>query len=125
MTTLNWADVDKIRGTVETYYKRNEMKGNINIPMYDAFVTELRKDFERASYNLSDESDLFKLWGHLSLTCAAGAHLLTECATKDQLQGALKVLGTYGNMTGLFLREMTKNCPAIPAITPVKETPSE
>lgn len=122
---MNWSDVDSIRGTVERYYLRNSAKGNINIPMYDQFVTVLRQDFERAGYNLGDETDIFKLWGHLALTCAAGAQLLTECESKDQLRGALKVFGTYGNMTGLFLREMTKNCPTIPGIEPVEEMPSE
>lgn len=120
----SWSEVDKIRGTVERYYLRNSAKGNINIPLYDLFVTELRLDFERAGFNLSDEDDLYKLWAHLALTCAAGAHLLPSCESKEQVAGALKVLGTYGNMTGLFLREMSKNCSAIPAANPVEEMPS-
>ncbi len=122
---MNWTDVAKIRGTVERYYLRNSAKGNINIPLYDLFVTELRADFEQAGYDLTDEEDLFKLWGHLALTCAGGAHLLVECSSKEELKGALKVFGSYGNMTGLFLREMTKYCAAIPAASPVEEMPSE
>ena len=113
---MNWSDVAKIRQTVEKYYQRNEEKGNINIPLYDLFVTETRKDWERAGFDLEDEGDLFKLWGSLSLTCAAVAHMLVECDSKDQVKGALKVMGTYGNYTGLFLREMTRHVKTIPAL---------
>lgn len=116
MTTANWSDVEKIRQTVEKYYQRNEAKGNINIPLYDLFVTETRKDWERAGFDLDDEGDLFKLWGSLSLTCAAVAHMLVECENKEQMRGALKVIGTYGNYTGLFLREMSRHIPTIPAV---------
>ena len=112
----DWSDVDKIRRTVDKYYQRNEEKGNINIPLYDLFVTETRKDWERAGFDLEDESDLFKLWGSLSLTCAAAAHMLSECDSAEQVRGALRVMGTYGNYTGLFLREMTRHIKTIPAL---------
>ena len=118
---MEWSDVAKIRSTVEKYYQRNSAKGAINIPLYDLFVTEVRKDWERAGFNLADEGDLFRLWGTLSLTCAAMAHMLVECDTEEQVRGAVRVVGTYGNYTGLFLREMTKNCPEIPAVEVASE----
>ena len=118
----NWAKVNKIRNTIEVYYKANEAKGNIDFIKYDGFVTELRRDWENAGFNVEDAEDVYRLWAALAMTCAATAHLLTECSSKEELQGALKVLGTYGNMTGLFLREMTKYVDA-PAI--VEETASE
>ena len=111
----DWARVNKIRRTVEQYYKANDAKGNIDFVRFDGFVTEVRHDWEEAGFNCEDAEDVYKMWASLAMTCAATAHLLTECSSKDELQGALKVMGTYGNMTGLFLREMTKyvNAPAI------------
>ncbi len=111
----DWAKVNKIRNTVEQYYRKNDERGNIDFIRYDGFVTELRADWEAAGFDMTNEDDVFKLWAALAMTCAATAHLLTECDSKEELQGALKIMGTYGNMTGLFLREMTKhvNAPAI------------
>lgn len=113
---MDWSDVDKIRRSVETYYQRNAAKGNINIPLYDQFVTEVRMDWERAGFDLTLDTDLFKLWGTLSLTCAAVAHMLDVCKTREEAAGAIKVVGSYGNYTGLFLREMTRFCTDVPAL---------
>lgn len=113
---MNWTLHEKVRVTVENYFHRNTENGNIDIPLYDLFVTELRKDWERAGYNLDSEEDLFKLWGALQVACASMAYMLRECKTAEELKGALKVCGVYGNMTGLFLREMTKNVPTIPPL---------
>lgn len=114
---MNWSNLDRIRGSVERYYLRNAANNNINIPMYDQFVTSIRGDYEKAGFNLADEADLYKLWGNLALVCEATAQLLSECRSREELSGALRVMGTYGNMTGLFLRECTKWVPAIPAAT--------
>lgn len=111
----DWARVNKLRRTVEEYYRKNEAKGNIDFIRYDGFVTEVRRDWENAGFNCEDPEDVYKMWAALAMTCAATAHILDECKTKEELQGALKIMGTYGNMTGLFLREMTKyvDAPAI------------
>lgn len=111
---MDWSKVNKIRRTVELYYKRNDAKGNIDFTRYDGFVTEMRNDYENAGFDVNDADSLYLMWAQLALTCAATAHLLTECSDKAELQGALKVMGTYGNMTGLFLREMTKYVDAPP-----------
>ena len=116
----NWAKVNKLRHTVETYYKRNDAKGNIDFTRYDGFVTELRNDYTNAGFDLFDPETIYQLWAQLAITAGATAHLLSECGTREEVQGALKVMGTYGNMTGLFLREMTKNVNA-PAIEAPKE----
>lgn len=109
----DWARVNKIRRTVEAYYQRNDK--NIDYPRFDLFVTEVRRDWENAGFNCEDAEDVYKMWAALAMTCAATAHMLEECKTREQMQGALAVMGTYGNMTGLFLREMTKyvDAPAI------------
>lgn len=121
MNSPKWEDVERIRRTVERYYIRNSTKDNINIPLYDLFVTETRKDWEQAGFDFTNEHDLFKLWGSLSITCSAVAHMLPECSNREQVAGALKVMGTYGNYTGLFLREMTRHFPNIPPVTPLPD----
>lgn len=116
-TTLDWGLHNRARLSVENYYAKHSGAGNINIPMYDLFVTEIRKDWEQAGYNLNDEADLFKLWGSLQVSLEAGAYIMQrELKEPEQVMGAVRTWGIYGNMTGLFLREMTKNCPLIPAI---------
>lgn len=119
---LDWSIHNAVRLTVERYYKKHSSTNNINIPMYDQFVTATRGYWEQAGYNMYDESDLFKMWGALQIVCSATANMLSECETREQMTGALKVMGPFGNMTGLFLREMTKNVPAIPA--PVEPAPA-
>lgn len=115
--SLDWSIHNSVRYTVERYYQRNSAANNINIPKYDQFVTQTRKDWENAGFDLTSEADLFKLWGALQVTCAAAAYLVGhELENLEQVKGAMMVMGPYGNMTGLFLREMTKNCPEIPAI---------
>lgn len=114
---MDWELHKSIRLTAERYYRKNAEQQLIDIPTFDLFVTEIRKDWERAGYDLNDERDLFKLWGALQVTCAAAAYMLKECETREEAGGALKVFGTYGNMMALFLREMTKAVPAIPVVT--------
>lgn len=120
----NWAKVNRIRRTTEKYYQANSKKGNIDIPKYDQFVTEVRADWESAGFDLNDPEDVCKLWAALAMTIAATSHILPECEGREELQGAVKVLGTYGNMTALFLREMTKNVDA-PAIVFEEDTTNE
>ena len=121
---MDWSDVAQIRGAVERYYLRNQANDNINLPKYDQFVTVMRSDWERAGFDMSDEADILKLWGALSITCAAGAYLIGDAlSSREQMQGAARVFGIYGNMTGLFLREMTKYIPGAPPITPAEEMP--
>lgn len=117
-TALDWAVHNKARASVEHYYQKHSKAGNLNIPKYDLFVTELRKDFEKAGYDLADEADLFKLWGALQVNLEAGAFVcLEELGQKRELaQAAIHTWAIFGSMSGLFLREMTKNCPNIPAI---------
>lgn len=119
---LDWSKLDKIRGVVERYYLRNSAKDNINIPKYDMFVTILRDDYTRIGFDLKDEKDIYRLWGVLKLMAEGiGSMLTTEIESNEELVGALKVAGTYGNMLGLFMREITKNVPSIPPIQPVPE----
>lgn len=119
---MDWDALSKIRGTVEKYYRAQSERNNIDIPKYDLFVTEVRKDWERAGFDLTTEADLYRLWGALAVTCAAMGHMLGECKTKDELTGALRLASSYSNMIGLFLREVTKDVPGIPAaVVPVKD----
>lgn len=106
---MDWAIHAKVRSAVERYYQAASKEDAIDIPKYDLFVTEIRKDWEQAGYDLSSEADLFKLWGALQVTLASCGFMLQECKSHDQVRGAIKVLGTYGNMTGLFLREVSKD----------------
>lgn len=121
----DWTKVNKIRRTVEMYYKRNDEKNNIDFTTYDGFVTEMRNDWERAGFDVTNPDHLYLMWAGLAMTCAATAHLMSECSSKEEVQGALKVMGTYGNMTGLFLREMTKYVDAPAIVFDVKGDLSE
>lgn len=119
---LDWSKMDKIRGVVERYYLRNSAKDNINIPKYDEFVTVMRNSYTNIGFDLTDERDIYRLWGVLKrMAEGIGSLLTTEIETNEELVGALKVAGTYGNMLGLFMREVTKGFPAIPPAKPVPE----
>ena len=123
MKEIKWSRMNPIRWAIEELYQHQVEAGTINIPKYDLFVTQLRGDWERAGFDLEDPADLYKLWGALNVTCAASAYMLQECKTAEQLKGAVKVCGTYGNMVGLFLREMSRYVADVPApVGPTNES---
>jgi hypothetical protein len=96
-TMANWAKVNKIRRTVEKYYKRNDAKGNIDFTKFDGFITEVRKDWENAGFDLSSTA-------RTCSRCGLPCHDLRRYrppagGVRDEggTPGALKVMGTYGN----------------------------
>jgi hypothetical protein len=112
---MDWSAHTKVRTAVERYYQHAAAQDAIDIPKYDLFVTQVRKDWEQAGYDLNEPDDLFKLWGMLQVTLATCAFMMIECENQEQMMGVLKVVGNYGNMMGLFLREASKGvAPPLP-----------
>jgi hypothetical protein len=118
----DWDRVNAIRLAVERFHGDKEKAGQIIIPVFDTYITNVREGWEKVGFDMNNEEDVFKLWGVLSITCEAGNELLAVTENKEQFKGAIRVFGTFSNMTGLFLREMTRWLPNVPAI---KEEASE